>query len=164
MCDFCRVCNKCTKVITNKQQTLTLSATCQLPVISVIVMTPRQAMEKPNNRVIDPKFYWGRAGGWMLMAEAELLSVMPQDHPDRAKVLDIFQRAAQGVVAVQSGTGLWHQLLDKPDSYLETSATAMFTFAIARGVNRGWLSPVYAPVAQTGWQALATRVTPAGQI
>ena len=43
---------------------------------------------------------------------------------------------AQGVAAVQSGSGLWHQLLDKPDSYLETSASAMFTYAIARGVNR----------------------------
>jgi rhamnogalacturonyl hydrolase YesR len=44
-------------------------------------------------------------------------------------------------VAAQGGMGLWHQLLDKTDSYLETSASAMFTFTIARGVNRGWLSP-----------------------
>ena len=98
------------------------------------------------------------------MAAAELLSVLPEDHKDRARVLDIFRRAAQGVAAVQGGTGMWHQLLDREDSYLETSATAMFTFAIARGVNRGWLSPVYAPVAQTGWQAIATRVRADGRI
>ena len=59
---------------------------------------------------------------------------------------------------------MWHQLLDRTDSYLETSATAMFTFAIARGVNRGWISPAYAPVAQTGWRALEQRVRPDGQI
>jgi rhamnogalacturonyl hydrolase YesR len=40
----------------------------------------------------------------------------------------------------------------------------MFTFAIARGVNRGWLSAAYAPVAQTGWQAVAKRVLPDGRI
>jgi rhamnogalacturonyl hydrolase YesR len=40
----------------------------------------------------------------------------------------------------------------------------MFTFSIAHGVNRGWLSPVYAPVAQAGWQALATRVRADGRI
>ena len=40
----------------------------------------------------------------------------------------------------------------------------MFTFAIARGVNRGWLAPVYAPVAQAGWQALAQRVRSDGRI
>ena len=112
----------------------------------------------------DPKFYWGRGAGWALMATAELLSVLPENHPDRAKVLEIFQRAGQGVAGAQSGNGLWHQLLDKTDSYLETSASAMFTFAIARGVNRGWLSPVYAPVAQTGWQAGASRVREDGQI
>jgi rhamnogalacturonyl hydrolase YesR len=117
-----------------------------------------------ENTTPDPKFYWGRASGWVIMAAAELLSVLPENHPDRERVLDIFRRGAQGVAAAQGGTGLWHQLLDKTDSYLETSASAMFTFAIARGVNRGWLSPVYAPVAQAGWQALASRVRADGRI
>jgi rhamnogalacturonyl hydrolase YesR len=117
-----------------------------------------------ENNAVDPRVYWGRGAGWSLMATAELLSVMPEVHPDRATVLAIYRRAVQGVTQVQGGTGLWHQLLDKTDSYLETSASAMFTFAIARGVNRGWLAPTYAPVAQTGWQALARRVRPDGQI
>jgi len=112
----------------------------------------------------DPKFYWGRGAGWAVMAMAELLDVMPDGHPQRAKVLDIFRRGAQGAAGVQSGTGFWHQILDRPDSYLESSATAMFTFAIARGVNRGWLQPVYAPIAQTGWRALEQRIRPDGTI
>ena len=112
----------------------------------------------------DPRFYWGRGDGWALMAMAELLSVLPENHPERGRVLEIFRLGARGAVETQSGNGLWHQLLDKTDSYLETSASAMFTFAIARGVNRGWLSPAYAPVAQAGWQALATRVRPDGRI
>jgi len=112
----------------------------------------------------DARFYWGRGGGWALMAMAELLSVMPETHPDRAKVLEIFRRGARGAAETQGGTGLWHQLLDKPDSYLETSASAMFTFAIARGVNRGWLPTSYAPVAQSGWRALEGRIRPDGQI
>jgi rhamnogalacturonyl hydrolase YesR len=117
-----------------------------------------------QNTPYDPRFFWGRAGGWAIMAAAELLSVMPEDHPDRARVLDIFCRSAQALAGVQSGNGMWHQLVNRDDSYLESSATAMYTFAIARGVNRGWLPPTYAPVAQTGWQALATRVHPDGRI
>ncbi len=117
-----------------------------------------------NTSAYDPKFFWGRGDGWAVMASAELLSVLPEDHPQRGQVLEIFRRAVRGAVETQSGTGMWHQLLNKTDSYLETSATAMFTFGIARGVNRGWLEPVYAPVAQAGWQALAKRVRPDGQI
>jgi len=117
-----------------------------------------------ENAAYHPKFYWGRGSGWALMANAELLSVLPENHRDRARLLEIFGRAVQGLVEAQSGDGMWHQLLDKTDSYLETSATAMFTFAIARGVNRGWLAPVFAPVAQAGWQALSTRIHPDGQI
>jgi rhamnogalacturonyl hydrolase YesR len=112
----------------------------------------------------DPRFFWGRGAGWALMATAELLSVMPEDHKDRPAVLAIFQRAAQGAIAVQGSMGLWHQMLDKPDSYLESSATAMFTFALARGVNRGWLPPNYAPAAQAGWRALEQRVRADGTI
>lgn len=117
-----------------------------------------------NTSAYDPKFFWGRGDGWALMATAELLSVLPENHPSRERVLEIFRRAARGAAQVQSGNGLWHQLLDRTDSYLETSASAMFTFAIARGVNRGWLTPVYAPVAQAGWQALAKRVHDDGRI
>jgi rhamnogalacturonyl hydrolase YesR len=98
------------------------------------------------------------------MATAELLSVLPEDHQQRQAVLAIFRRAVQGVASVQGGTGLWHQLLDKTDSYLETSASAMFTFAVARGVNRGWIPHTYAPVAQAGWRALEARVRADGQV
>ncbi len=112
----------------------------------------------------DARFYWGRGDGWMMVAMAELLSVMPETHPDRGKVLEIFRRGARGAVETQGSTGLWHQLLDKTDSYLETSASAMFTFAIARGVNRGWLPVSYAPVAQSGWRALEQRIRPDGQV
>ena len=117
-----------------------------------------------ENTPNDVRFFWGRGAGWMLMAMAELLSVMPADHPDRGRVLEQFQRSVQGVAAVQGGQGLWHQLLDRTDSYLESSATAMFTFAIARGVNRGWIASTFGPVAQTGWRALETRVRPDGRI
>jgi len=94
----------------------------------------------------------------------ELLGVLPETHPDRPKVLELFRRTVRGHVSFQSATGFWHQLIDRSDSYLETSATAMYTFAIARGVNRGWLPPTYGPIAQAGWQAVAQRIHADGQV
>jgi rhamnogalacturonyl hydrolase YesR len=100
-----------------------------------------------------------------MMAMVELLDAMPADHPQRAAVLHLLRRQAQGIASVQSGAGLWRQLLDRSDSYEETSASAMFTFAIARGVNRGWLdADAYAPVAIAGWNGLSTRISGDGHI
>lgn len=112
----------------------------------------------------DPKFHWARGDAWVLMAMAELLSVLPEKHANRPRVLEIFRKSVQGHIPLQSGTGFWHQLLDRPDSYLETSATAMYAFAIARGVNRRWLPLVHAPVAQAAWQAVRQCVRPDGQV
>jgi rhamnogalacturonyl hydrolase YesR len=112
----------------------------------------------------DPKFHWARGDAWVVMAMAELLSVLPESHRERPKVLELFRRSVAGHIVLQSATGFWHQLLDRPDSYLETSATAMYAFAIARGVNRGWLPLTHAPVAQAAWQAVAQRIRPDGQV
>jgi len=112
-----------------------------------------------------PRYYWGRANGWCMMAMVELLSELPEDHPGRPEVLKLLRAHARGVAEVQSGSGLWHQLLDRTDSYLESSCTAMFTFSLARAINRGWLDAAsYGPVAVAGWNGLSTRITPEGQV
>ena len=112
-----------------------------------------------------PAFHWGRANGWAALAMAELLDVLPENHPGRTAILDQYRAHVAGLAAVQDGTGLWHQLLDRPDSYLETSASAMFVYAIARGINRGWLDVnAYGPMASVGWNAVAQKVNPAGQV
>jgi rhamnogalacturonyl hydrolase YesR len=112
-----------------------------------------------------PVFHWARANGWAALAMAELLSVLPADHPGRPAVLEQFRAHARGLAATQGRTGLWSQLLDRPDSYLETSASAMFTFAIARGINRGWLDPLaYGPMVSLAWNAVAQQVNARGQV
>ena len=56
------------------------------------------------------------------------------------------------------------RLLDKPDSYSETSCTAMFVAAIAHGVNKGWIDSSFASVALQGWKAVCSQITPEGQV
>lgn len=112
----------------------------------------------------DPRFYWGRANGWTLMAMAELLSVLPEDYKGRDEVLHLYRSMIRSLAGLQSGTGFWHNMLDKTDTYLETSCTAMFTFAIAKGINEGWINHVYGPVALTGWNAIQTRVLENGAV
>lgn len=112
-----------------------------------------------------PAFFWGRANGWAMLTLSEVLDVLPANHPDYNFILEQFRSHIQGVAAQQSGEGLWHQLLDRNDSYLETSATAIFVYCIAHGINKGWLDPVaYGPVAHLGWNALSTQINTKGQV
>ena len=108
--------------------------------------------------------YWARANGWCMMAMSELLDVLPANYPGRDEVLHQLRAQIQGVGPLQSGQGLWHQLLDRPDSYLETSASAMFVYSIAHAVDQGWISPVYGSLAQAGWNGLVGKVNAQGQV
>jgi unsaturated rhamnogalacturonyl hydrolase len=108
--------------------------------------------------------FWGRANGWAVVAEVDLLDHLPPDYPRRDTLLALFRRHVEGLARRQDSDGLWHQLLDREDSYPETSASAMFTYAVARGVDQGYLDPRYAEVARRGWAGVATRVRDDGMI
>ncbi|WP_129643107.1 glycoside hydrolase family 88/105 protein [Peristeroidobacter agariperforans] len=112
-----------------------------------------------------PVFPWARANGWATMAMVELLEVLPENHPARARILDIYRTHAAGLAAAQGHAGLWHQLLDRRESYEETSASAMFVYALARGINRGWLDArAFGPAVSLGWNAVTTKVNAKGQV
>jgi rhamnogalacturonyl hydrolase YesR len=112
-----------------------------------------------------PEFRWARANGWAFMTEVELLEVLPQDHPQRPQILQLLREHAKGLASYQSGLGFWHQLLDREDSYLETSATAIYTYAFARAINRGWIdAKAYAPATLLAWNAVTTKVNAKGQV
>ena len=108
--------------------------------------------------------YWGRANGWAMMAQVNLLDRLPKSHPMRDTLISLLRRHILGIARYQSGTGLWHQLLDKTDSFLETSCTAMFTYAIARSVNRSYIDGHYASIAQRGWEGVVSKIRDDGQI
>lgn len=108
--------------------------------------------------------HWSRANGWVFMATADLLQKMPLDHPMREDVLKNFQMQAEGVARYQGANGLWHQLLDKVDSYEEVTGTAMFVCGMARGVKAGWLHLDFIHVAWQGLKGLFTKVSPEGNV
>lgn len=112
-----------------------------------------------------PEFRWARANGWAFMTEVELLEVLPENHPQRPQILELLRAHAKGLAGLQSGSGFWHQLLDREDSYLETSATAIYTFAFARAINRGWIdATAYAPATLLAWNAVSTKINARGQV
>ena len=112
-----------------------------------------------------PEFHWARANGWALLAMIEVLEVLPKDHKDYKAVLEQLRAHIKGLASYQTRDGFWHQLIDRNDTYEETSATAIYSYAIAHAVNRGYVDArMYGPMANLAWNAVASKVTANGQI
>lgn len=113
----------------------------------------------------EPSMAWGRANGWAILTMCQLLDAMPENHPQRAKILSTIKEHIKGLSQLQGRDGFWHQLLDRNDSYEETSATAIFSYCIAHAVNQGWVEAVtYGPVAQLAWEAVASKINDKGEV
>lgn len=114
---------------------------------------------------VQPAMAWGRANGWAILTLTMLLDKMPVDHPRRALLMNTLKEHIAGLTERQGKNGYWHQLLDREDTYEETSATAIFTYCIAHAINEGWIDPViYGPVAHLGWEAVSDKVNSTGEV
>ncbi|MFZ4621510.1 MAG: glycoside hydrolase family 88/105 protein, partial [Bacteroidota bacterium] len=107
---------------------------------------------------------WGRANGWMIWAIAEALDYLPKNHREYKGIREIFRERIDGLVRYQGENGMWHQVLDHPETYEETSCTAMFVLSIARGVRNGWIDSKYRKYAERGWLALQQRIADDGTV
>jgi rhamnogalacturonyl hydrolase YesR len=98
------------------------------------------------------------------VATVEALSAMPKNHPARAQLIAIFKKQIDGLKPLQAPSGMWRQVLDHPESWEETSCTAMFAYGIARAVNRGWLDASYLPLARKAFAGISKNVTAEGVV
>lgn len=112
-----------------------------------------------------PSFHWGRANGWAILTLCEVLDALPVDHPQRQPILNLLREHAEGLAALQHHDGFWHQLLDRPGTYLETSATAIYAGCLAHAVSKGWIdAKAFGPVAFQAWHAVASSINEKGQV
>ena len=110
-------------------------------------------------------FYWGRANGWIAAAMTEMLADLPTTHPQYPRIMAGYQRMMNTALQLQSPSGLWRQLLDQRELWLETSSTGMLTFAMASGVRNGWLDRnFYSPAVRRAWLALVQEIDDEGNI
>jgi rhamnogalacturonyl hydrolase YesR len=115
-------------------------------------------LQQPNGlfyHAPDSRFFWGRGDGWVAAGMAELLRSLPKKHPRRTRILEGYKQMMATLLKYQSEEGLWRQLIDHPESWVETSSTGMFTFAMISGVKNGWLDQkIYGPPARKAWLEL----------
>jgi rhamnogalacturonyl hydrolase YesR len=107
----------------------------------------------------DVPFFWGRGDGWMAVGMSELLRSLPKNNPNYNRIMNGYKLMMASLLKHQAEDGMWHQLIDDPTSWAETSCTGMFTFAFITGVKNGWLDKKsYAPAARRAWLKLITYI------
>lgn len=115
-------------------------------------------LQQPNGlfyHALDCPYFWGRGNGWVAAGMAELLRSLPEDHPKRPRVMAGYKKMMEALLRYQDPNGMWRQLIDRSESWPETSSTGMFTFAMVTGVKNGWLDRrIYGPAARKAWLAL----------
>jgi len=115
-------------------------------------------LQQPNGlfyHAPDVPFFWGRGDGWVAAGMAELLRSLPQQHSQRARILEGYRKMMKALLTYQGADGMWRQLIDHPEAWPETSSTGMFTFAMITGVKNRWLDEdTYGPAARKAWLAL----------
>jgi len=114
---------------------------------------------------VHPNYHWARANGWAVLTICDVLDVLPEHFQGRDEVLELLKDLLQGIAPYQSPDGRWHQLIDKTESYLETSASAMFVYGYAHAVNKGWIDrSAFQDIAKAGWKGVASQVNSLGQV
>lgn len=119
-------------------------------------------LQKPNGlfyHAPDVPYYWARGDGWMAVGMAELLRSVPKTNPNYERIMKGYKDMMASLLKYQTKEGMWRQLIDKQESWPETSATGMFTFAFITGVKNGWLDKeIYGKAARKAWLRLITYI------
>lgn len=113
------------------------------------------------------KIFWGRGNGWVIAGIANLLKVLSDSSPKKKFYVELYQTMMDRLVELRNADGFWHASLLDPESYPspETSATAMITYAMAYGVNNGYLNKEkYAPIIYSSWASLVSVVNEEGRL
>ena len=107
---------------------------------------------------------WARGNSWFTCGGVDFVEWLPQDDCTRRMILTAWQEQCLALCRVQHESGLWHTLLNHPDSYLETSASAAIAYGLLKGVRLGLLPESCREHALRALQGVLDTIAPDGTV
>ncbi|MEW6202687.1 MAG: glycoside hydrolase family 88 protein [bacterium] len=107
---------------------------------------------------------WARGNGWVVMAIAEVLDVLPADNERHDELVGELKSYVETLSRYQDASGLWHTVIDRSDSYLETSASAMFIVGFKKALKEDWVSEKYRENLERAIRGLISKIAEDGSI
>ena len=127
-----------------------------------------EKLQRPNGLFFHGKnapFFWGRGNGWAAAGLAEILTELPENHPDYPVIVEGYMAMMETLLQYQAEDGMWRQLIDHESAWKETSCTGMFAYAICVGVKQGILPKEgYENAYQKAWLSLTDYIGNDGKI
>lgn len=107
---------------------------------------------------------WGRGNCWFAVASIEVLNLLDPSVEGYNQLKENFLKHMDGVLNTQDASGAWHTVMNRPDTYLEMSATAAFAYAVNRAVKDGYIASRYAGQAEKALEALKADIDEKGNV
>jgi unsaturated rhamnogalacturonyl hydrolase len=109
----------------------------------------------------DESVYWARGNSWVLASLSDYLRIQVIREESDPPVELAFRNHVRAIIGAQQASDLWLTVMshpDEPDNYLETSASALFAYGMARAYRYGILGDEERGVAQDAVKALEPRI------
>jgi rhamnogalacturonyl hydrolase YesR len=111
------------------------------------------------------KDFWGVGNGWAAAGITRVIHALPSGlEQTRARLISYVREVLDGCLAHQRPDGLFHNIVDDPNSFVETNLGQMLAYSIYRGVLAGWLSRDYLPAADRMRAAAQAQVDELGMV
>lgn len=107
---------------------------------------------------------WGRANGWCIVSAVDILENLSEYREEVQYVKDAFNRQLEKLEQIQRRSGAWNIILDRSDSYLETSTTALFTHGFFKGIKMGWFDEKYINMINKARKSVLNNIAADGEV
>ncbi|WP_135556379.1 beta-galactosidase BglB [Paenibacillus cymbidii] len=107
---------------------------------------------------------WGRGNAWYTAGLVDYLDIVPLPGGVRRFLLTSLEQQAEALASLQTESGMWRTLLNDPESYEESSATAGFAYGILKAVRGGFLPEKFRAIGLKAAQAVVSRIDADGMV
>jgi len=108
---------------------------------------------------------WGRANGWCVVSSVEILDIIPEHMPERGQIIENLNKHIEAIAKyADKESGMWHTVLDHPETYLESTAAACFYYGMKAGGEKGYVKGDYTEIMSRALEAVIKCVADDGGI
>jgi rhamnogalacturonyl hydrolase YesR len=97
-----------------------------------------------GKKAFERKDFWGVGNGWAAAGLTRVISTLPDSMAaQRESLITSAKDVIDGCLAYQRTDGLFHNIVDNPETFIEVNLAQMLAYSIYRGIKAGWLDASY---------------------